>query len=267
MRISEKAHKVKKLRRQLYYLLEDEDADSPGVRVVEYGIAAIIIVNMIAIVLSTVPTLKAYNTVFETVERISVGLFGLEYILRIWAVGERIKHPVWGRVVFVLQPLMLIDLFAIAPSYLASTTSFQFARGFRLIRLLKLSRSSSALNLVLEVLRLKRKELLSTVLFLAILLVMASGLIFYAEHPVQPDVFSSIPESMWWAVMAMTTGGYGDIVPVSAVGKIIGGMVSISGVGFFAIPAGILASGFTELIKEKKSSKPDHSHREASTKK
>lgn len=147
---------------------------------------------------------------------------------------------------------MLIDLIAVGPGYFAGALDLRFARTFRLMRVLKLTRHSKSLTLIIEVLERNRDELVSTVFISALLLVMSSGLIYYAENPSQPEVFSSIPESMWWAVMTMTTLGYGDVAPVTQIGKLIGAFVALIGVGFVALPAGILASGFSDIIAEKK---------------
>ncbi|TDP63709.1 ion transporter [Bradymonas sediminis] len=243
---------MKKLRRQFYYLLEDDHADTLGPQIVEYGLATLITINIIALMLSTMPELQAYDAAFVAIERLSVVLFSVEYILRVWCVAERLEDPFWGRVKFIFHPLMLIDLMAVAPGYFTGPLDLRFARSFRLIRILKLTRHSTALSLIIEVLRRKREELFSVALISVLMLVMASGMIYYAEHPTQPEAFSSIPESMWWAVMTMTTVGYGDVTPVTTAGRIIGGLVALTGVGFFAMPAGILAYGFSEVISEKK---------------
>ena len=193
-----------KLRRQFYFLLEDDHADTLGPQLVEYGLAALITINIIALMLSTMPELRAHEAVFVAIERLSVVVFTVEYILRIWCVAERLEDPLWGRVKFIFHPLMLIDLMAFAPGYFTGPLDLRFARSFRLIRILKRTRHSAALSLIIEVLRRKREELFSVALISVLMLVMASGMIYYAEHPTQPEAFSSIPESMWWAVMTMT---------------------------------------------------------------
>lgn len=243
---------MKKLRQQIHYLLIDEDADSPGAQVVEYCLAGLITLNIIFVIFSTMPELSGYHRVFFAVERISVALFTVEYLLRIWAIGEEVEHPVWGRVRYALRPLMLIDLIAVAPGYFAGALDLRFARSLRLIRILKLTRHAQAFSLIGEVLHRKRLELFSTALISGLLLIMASGLVYFAEHAAQPEAFSSIPEAMWWAAMTMTTVGYGDVTPVTTAGKIIGALVALMGVGFFAMPAGILASGFSQVIEERK---------------
>ena len=247
-----KGKTVKKFRQQIHYLLLDDDADSRGAQIVEYCLAGLITINIILVILSTMPELSLYHRLFVTVERISVALFTVEYILRIWAIGEEIERPVWGRIKYALRPLMIIDLIAVVPGYFAGALDLRFARSLRLIRILKLTRHAQAFRLIGEVLHRKRLELFSTALISGLLLIMASGMVYFAEHTAQPDVFSSIPEAMWWAAMTMTTVGYGDVTPITATGKIIGALVALMGVGFFAMPAGILASGFSQVIEERK---------------
>jgi len=153
--------------------------------------------------------------------------------------------------------MMLIDLVAIVPSYLPTSLDLRAVRAFRLIRLLKLTRHSASLTLVLEVLKRKRDELLSTAFVAALLLVVSSSLMYYAENATQPEVFSSIPAAMWWGVVTLTTVGYGDVYPVTLVGKLIGAVVAMTGIGLFAMPAGILGSGFMEVFTERRQAKAD----------
>lgn len=150
----------------------------------------------------------------------------------------------------------LIDLLAIAPFYLpmmgVDLRAFRALRLFRLLRVAKLGRYSMALKLIGHVVRSKREELITTVIFMLLLLLFASSLMYFAERDVQPEVFGSIPESMWWAVTTLTTVGYGDVSPVTPVGKALGSVVAILGVGMFALPTGILGSGFVEAIENQK---------------
>ena len=162
------------------------------------------------------------------------------------------ERPVVDRVRFMCTPMMLIDLVAIVPSYLPVFIDLRAIRAFRLIRLLKLTRHSASLTLVQRVLGRKRDELLSTAFLAALLLVVSSTLMFYAEHRAQPEAFESIPASMWWGVAALTTVGYGDVYPITPLGKIIGVIVATTGIGLFAMPAGILGAGFVELFTEQR---------------
>jgi voltage-gated potassium channel len=157
----------------------------------------------------------------------------------------------------MLTPLALIDLLAIIPFYLPLLSPQmrvgRALRLFRLFRVLKLNRYTDSLTIVVQVLRLKQEELILSLFVLSILLAIASSLIYFAEHQAQPDAFSSIPEAMWWGTITLTTVGYGDVYPVTLIGRILGAILAILGIGLFALPAGILASGFAEELQVRKS--------------
>jgi voltage-gated potassium channel len=152
--------------------------------------------------------------------------------------------------------MAIIDLLAILPFYLPLVLpDFRFMRAirlFRLFRILKLARYSDALKTFADVLNLKKEELGVTFFATLILLVVASSMVYEAENEVQPEAFANIPDAMWWGVVTLTTVGYGDIYPVTPLGKFIGSFVVISGIGLFALPAGILASGFNEVLQRRK---------------
>jgi len=167
----------------------------------------------------------------------------------------RYRGSVLGRLRFVLTPLAIVDLLAVLPFYLGALwlVDLRFLRAVRLVRMIritKVARYSSALRLLARVARNRKPELVITTGLMLILLVVASCLMFDLEHEVQPEVFGDIPSTMWWAVATMTTVGYGDTYPVTAAGKVLGGVVSILGIAFFALPAGILGSGFVEEVQK-----------------
>jgi len=154
--------------------------------------------------------------------------------------------------------MALVDLAAIAPHYLmpmASSNSVvvRLLRVFRLVRVLKFGRYSASIGMLGKVLRLRRAELTVSLFLVLALVTITSTLMFAVEHDAQPKVFASIPASMWWGVVTLTTVGYGDVYPITAAGKVVAGISVLLGVGLFAIPAGLLASGFSEeLAKERK---------------
>lgn len=165
--------------------------------------------------------------------------------------------------------MAVVDLLAIAPFYLGHWFSgdlrFLWAlRLFRLLRVLKLGRYSSSLAMMGKVLRLKSSDLLATIFALTILMILSASIMYHAEFEAQPDKFSSIPASLWWAVATLTTVGYGDIYPITVLGKFAASVIAVLGIGLFALPAGILADGFSEL-RRKESAPPaccPHCHRE-----
>lgn len=149
--------------------------------------------------------------------------------------------------------MMLIDLVAILPGVLPKgTVDLRAIRVFRLIRMLKISRHSRALRIVLRVLRAKYDELAATAFVAFLMLIASSSIVYFLENPAQPEVFSSIPATMWWGVATLSTMGYGDMVPATPLGKIVGALVSVAGVGLFALPAGILSSGFVDELAASK---------------
>jgi len=129
-------------------------------------------------------------------------------------------------------------------------------RLFRLFRLFKLGRYSKSLRTIGNVVYARRGELLVTGFLIFVLLIISSSLLYYAERDAQPDKFSSIPASLWWSVVTLTTVGYGDVFPITPLGKIFGSVISFLGIGLFALPAGILGGGFLEEVKKSKLCKP-----------
>ncbi|MDH7569498.1 MAG: ion transporter [Armatimonadota bacterium] len=220
---------------------------------------ALILLNVLAVALETVEGLHArYGGLFDAFELFSVIVFTVEYLLRLWVCvcEPRFRHPLWGRLRFALTPMALVDLAAILPFYLPMVVSdlrfLRVARLFRLARLLKMGRYSEAMQTLAVVINSRREGLLVTGFTLAILCVLASGLIYFAEHDAQPAAFSSIPQSMWWTVVTLTTVGYGDVYPITPLGRLLAAVIAILGIGMFALPAGLLASGFIEEVQRQR---------------
>ncbi|HVF28771.1 MAG TPA: ion transporter [Pyrinomonadaceae bacterium] len=243
---------------RIFKIIERPTADDFASRVFAYSIMTLITFNVIAVIVETVESVAAplgpLLTVFEI---FSVAVFSVEYVLRVWTctTDARFAGGLRGRVRYALTPMALVDLLAILPFYLPMFISLdlRFVRSlrlFRLFRLFKLARYSASLRTLGKVLRTKKEELLITLFVLIVLLVFASSAMYYAENEAQPKNFSSIPAAMWWGVVTLTTVGYGDIYPVTPVGKFVGAMVAVLGVGLFALPTGILASGFTEEMQK-----------------
>mgnify|MGYP000001718170 FL=1 len=153
-----------------------------------------------------------------------------------------------------ITPMALIDLIAILPFYLSLYLSFdlRFLRVVRMLRLLKLTRYSPALGALLDVIQRETEALLAAFVVLLLMLVFSASGIFLLEGDMQPETFGSIPSSMWWSIVTLTTVGYGDVVPVTAGGKVFAGLVGLIGIGMIAVPAAILASGFAESIHERR---------------
>lgn len=225
---------------------------------VDILLITLIILNALALILETVePVYQKYKAFFYYFELISVALFSVEYILRVWSanIAQRYRKPFTGNLRYALTPMALIDLLAVLPFYLPLLgLDLRIARTlrlFRLLRLFKISRYTKALRHISKVFQDKREELTISLTFTTLLLLLASTLMYFAEHEAQPEAFSSIPETMWWGIATLTTVGYGDVYPVTALGKLLGGIIAVIGIGLFALPTGILASGFSEELSKK----------------
>ncbi|HEX8394808.1 MAG TPA: ion transporter [Longimicrobium sp.] len=223
------------------------------------AIMALIAANVLAVVLHSVPELEArFGREFHAFEVFSVAVFAAEYLARLWSCVEdpHYRGALRGRLRFALRPLVLIDLLAVLPFLVmvapVDLRVLRAARLFRLVRLLKMGRYITALALFRTVLRQKREELVLSVAFMAVLLVVSSSIMYFVENGTQPDKFSSIPESMWWAVATLTTVGYGDVTPVTPLGRIAAGLISIVGIGRFALPTAVLGAGFVEAVQARR---------------
>jgi voltage-gated potassium channel len=244
------------LRAQIYELLESSRPDHRVSKAIDRSLMVLIILNVIAISLETVEELEAvYRFEFAAFEMFSVAVFTVEYLLRLWVAPEHLPFrqlgPVKARLRHMVTAFAIIDLLAILPFYLTLLfpgIDLRLIRAFRLMRLLKLARYSPALSSLLAVLREERRALGAAALLMVILLMSASTVMYFIEHVAQPDKFGSIPDAMWWSIVALTTVGFGDVVPVTALGKIVGGFVLVMGLMMFALPVGIMASGFTNEV-------------------
>jgi len=254
--------KVLRLRTHIYKVLEVAGKGDRASRVFDVFIVLLIALNVLALVLETVHWCQVrWHVFFDVFEFVSVMIFSVEYLLRLWTcvTSRRYTSPVSGRLKFALTPMALVDLLAILPFYLPFIgVDMRFIRAVRLVRLFrvaKLGRYSKALRTMGRVVAAKKEELGVTVFVLLLLLLVASCMVYYAEHEVQPEAFSSIPQSMWWGVATLTTVGYGDVYPVTPIGKAIAAIVAILGIGMFALPTGILGAGFLEEVQNRKQGK------------
>lgn len=255
---------MKRFRRYVYNVLEVSEDKKGASWYFDIALTALIALNTIAIILQSVKSLdRQYNDIFETFELFSTLFFSIEYALRIWATVENdsYKDPLTGRLRFALTPLAIIDLLAILPFYLTLLTVdlrfMRIIRLFRLFRLFKVVRYVSAINVIGSAFKKKKEQLIVSIVFILCLLLIISCVMYYTENDAQPDNFSSIPQTMWWGVSTLTTVGYGDVYPITPLGKFLGGVIAILGIGLFALPTGILASGLTESFEEKKDDTDD----------
>ena len=195
---------------------------------------------------------SSYTSLFIWVERGLTVIFTIEYVLRIVS----FKRSYYGKsfIRYVLSFDLLIDFLALIPFYLTLLPiDLRYLRTFRLLRLariFKLTRYNTAINTVKAVISSKKEILTISFVLIGLILYMVSAVMYYVENTAQPEVFSSIPKTMWWGVATLTTVGYGDIFPITPLGRMLGGIIAILGIGIFAIPTGIIASGFTEYVEK-----------------
>lgn len=243
------------IKHRVYVLLDGAHTDDRLSMGTNALIMALIVLNVSTYILGTIDWVDArfgwHIFVFDV---FCVAIFTGEYLLRVWSctVDERYAGPVRGRLRFMTSPYALIDLLAIVPFYLPIVIgdhgAARMLRVFRLFRLLKITRYSQSTSLITNVFRRKSRELAITSLVMGIWLVFVSTLMYYVERGAQPEVFSSIPASIYWAIITLTTVGYGDVVPVTTAGRALGALIALLGIAIFALPAGIFASGFAEEI-------------------
>jgi voltage-gated potassium channel len=249
---------VQRLKRRAYEILEATDPEDALGRRANFFIMALILLNVAAVVLESEASIDArYGHLFYAFGLFSIAVFTAEYALRLWVsdLEPGRADPVGGRVRFALSPLAIIDLAVILPYYLPVVfPDLRFLRGVRvfwLFRLLGMGRYSESMGTLERVIRAKKEELTVTFFAIVFFLTVASSIIYFLEHDVQPESFPSIPATMWWGLLTLTTIGYGDVYPMTTLGKIAGSLIIILGVGMFALPTGILASGFVEEIQNR----------------
>ncbi len=247
-----------KLRRRVWEIVEPHRAGDLHSRLFDLIMIILILFNVAAVILESVASIQAqYGVFLRWFEIVSVIAFTAEYLLRMWSVtaDPRYANPVGGRLRFAFKPLPLIDLLAILPYYLMlAGIDLRVIRALRIMRLLriaKLARYYAALRVIHRVIRNQKEELVLTMSVLIILLVISSALMYHAENAAQPVNFPDIPTTMWWSIVTLTTVGYGDVYPITAIGRILAAIIAVFGIGMVALPAGIIGSGFVEEIQRK----------------
>jgi voltage-gated potassium channel len=227
---------------------------------VNFFLFSLIILNVAAVTLESIASVRTrWQDQLTAFELVSVFIFTVEYLLRIWSAPEH--QDLSGetgsqkRKAYIFSFTGVIDLLAILPYLLqliGLSADMRMLRVLRLARLLKISHYTSALEDLMSAIYSERKAFLAALYLLILALFLSSSLIYVAENEVQPDVFSSIPETMWWSIVTLTTVGYGDVSPVTAVGKLIGATTAMMGVCSIALLTGIIGAGFSNQMSKKK---------------
>lgn len=242
---------------RLYQILEMRESSSKISLLINGFIMCLIILNVIAVILESVKSYQlSYGRWFILFEQFSIVFFTLEYAIRIWVSSESEgKNANWKkRLEYLRSPMAIIDFLAIAPFYLSMffNIDMRILRILRLFRVFKLSRHFAVMGILGTVLRNESRTLISAIFIMLVLVVLAAAGIYVVEKDYQPDVFGSIPSAMWWATVTLTTVGYGDVVPQTVAGRLFGVLITVLGVGMAALPAGIIASGFTSELARRR---------------
>lgn len=258
----------KRIKQRAHEILEVARPNDKASRAVDIGLMCLILINVALIIADTFDLPPLAVKIGGIVETISVVIFTIEYILRLWVADLSYPElpPFRARLKYIRSFAAVIDLVSLLPSFIsAMSANFMVLRMLRVLRLLrafKLNRYTHALHDIGEVFRKKASQLISSMLVVTFLMVISSVLMYDAEHEAQPEVFDNALSGLWWAIATLTTVGYGDIYPVTAIGRVMSAIIALLGIGLVAVPTGIITAGFSEHISQKqieteKSSKAD----------
>ena len=248
----------KPIRQRTFDIIEKSQPRNKAGMFFDYLIISFIVLNVIAVTISSYKDLPSSLEKFlQTFEVISIAVFTFEYLLRLWTAKFLFKESKHPYISYIFSFMAIIDLLAILPFYIPFIIPFdlrylRMISMMRLLRVFKLNRYNHSMHAIYKVLKKEKDILLTTIFITTILLLLASSLMYYVENAAQPEKFPNIVASLWWAVATLTTVGYGDVYPVTAVGKIISGVIAILGIGLVALPTGIISSGFITEINNKK---------------
>ncbi len=250
--------RYRRTQKRVWTVLEYTLSDTGWRKAFPLFLTFLILVNVVAAVIETDPVYSLlYGRFFDLLAVFAILIFVIEYVLRLWSSVADPRYHIFlgGRFRYAFTALALIDFFSIAPFllfiFISDPGLVAYMRFARIFWILKLGHYTPALITMGRVLQSKKQEIFMTFFILFVLLVLFSGAMFFLEHKAQPEKFSSILASMWWGVQTLSTVGYGDIIPVTPLGRLLGSIVAMTGIALFALPAGIFASGFVEELRKK----------------
>ena len=249
------ANKNNTFRQKLYALVNPTETSGRLHEIFDFFIIVWVIISVTAVILESIASVIYYVGVeFVIIDTVAVAIFSTEYLIRIYTCIENPKYQHWlnGRIASAKEPSNVIDLLAILPFFLESLLShlfdLRFLRVFRLMRLLKLMRYSDATKSLFIVCKREWPVMKASAFIMLLLVMLAACLGYVFEHEAQPDKFENIPQSIYWAVITLASVGYGDISPVTPMGRIMTIVLALLGIGIFAIPAAILSSGLNDQL-------------------
>ncbi len=263
--MSNQQSKVSNLRVKTYQLLESETRTSITAKIITWLLILLIITNVVATIMASERDyFLSYKDSFILFEHISLTIFCFEYLLRVWCCIEANEYQgisnFKARIKYIFTPIALIDLIAVLPFVIAMffSVDLRTLRLIRVLRLLKLTHYFQGFNIFTTVIIKESKNIAAAMMVMIFLIIIAASLMHSIEGIIQPEAFGSIIHSFWWAVVTMTTVGYGDVVPVTAVGKVVSTFIMLVGVGLVALPAAMLAARFGEELRERKENLDAH---------
>lgn len=256
---------VKKIKKRVFEIISKAEDGDQASKIFDWSIMILIALSIISIILESFASIyDKYHPVFQTFEVITVVVFTIEYLLRIWTADllfPEAKHP---HLKYVFSFMAIIDLLAILPFYLPFVSAdlrflrmMRLFRLFRLLRVFKLGRYFEALQIIVKVIRTSGPQLIMSVVICFFVMLFSAIIMYTVENPVQPEQFPNVISSLWWAICTLTTVGYGDVYPITHVGRFFASLISLVGIGIIAIPTGIIAAGFNQVIMREKEESVD----------
>ena len=252
----------KKIKKRVFEVVQISDNNDIAGQIFDISLISLIILNIVMVVAETFDIPEAVQTVIKHAEIVSVIIFSVEYLIRLWTSDMLYPKlsPLLARIRYIFSFMAIIDLLSILPFYIpmlipVDLRVLRALRILRLFRLFKINRYTDALSTIGKVFKKKASELISSIIVVLLLMIISAVIMYNVENQAQPDLFSNTFSAMWWAVATLTTVGYGDIYPVTVLGKLLSAVIALLGIGLVAVPTGIITSGFMEVLEEKKENK------------
>jgi voltage-gated potassium channel len=252
-------NRIERIRRRSFQVLERAQPGDTLSAAFDIAILLLVAINVVSLMLDSVDAFSMrYSALLEGIELVSVVIFTIEYFMRLWVSVEAPMEAgnARKRIAYAFSFMALIDLFSILPFYLTFLpVSLQFLRAIKIIRVfrvLKIGRYSNSLGTIIRVFRKKRSQLFISLLIIFLMLIVVSNIMYEIEHRVQPDVFSNSFRAMWWGIVTLTGVGYGDMVPMTGLGRFIGGLIALLGLITIAMPIAILGAAYVEDAENKR---------------
>ena len=253
-----------KIKQRIFEIIQIASPNDKVSKIFDISLIALILLNVSLVIADTFSLPLIVQKISGILEKISVIIFSIEYLLRSWTADLLFpkKNYFIAKIKYIFFFFSIIDLLAIFQFYLSlffliDLRVLRMLRIIRLFRVFKINRYTNALSSIAKVFRNKQHELLSSIFVVLLLMIVASVLMYSIENSAQPDVFKNAFDALWWALATLTTVGYGDIYPITVLGKILSAIIAILGIGLVAVPTGIISAGFMEEIQEEKNKMDD----------